>query len=296
MATPLASMTGYARAQGGVPGIGFSVEIKSVNARGLDMRMRLTPGYDGLDPEIRRRVSKAVSRGSVNVTLNVEREGEEGRVVINHAALDAVLGALREVGGRIDAGKPTLDGILGLKGVLEQHEAPLDADAEERLHAAIYEAVDKALADLQVARQGEGKALKAVLSGQVDEIARLRDLAEAHPGRGRDVILARLKEQVADLVASSGLSEDRLMQEALLLATKADIREELDRLAAHVASARTLLEAGGPVGRKLDFLSQEFNREANTLCSKSNAVELTAIGLDLKAVIDQFREQVQNLE
>ena len=123
-------MTGYARAQGGVPGIGFSVEIKSVNARGLDMRMRLTPGYDGLDPEIRRRVSKAVSRGSVNVTLNVEREGEEGRVVINHAALDAVLGALREVGGRIDAGKPTLDGILGLKGVLEQHEAPLDADAE----------------------------------------------------------------------------------------------------------------------------------------------------------------------
>ena len=296
MATPLASMTGYARAQGGVPGIGFSVEIKSVNARGLDMRMRLTPGYDGLDPEIRRRVSKAVSRGSVNVTLNVEREGEEGRVVINHAALDAVLGALREVGGRIDAGKPTLDGILGLKGVLEQHEAPLDADAEERLHTAIYEAVDKALADLQVARQGEGKALKAVLSGQVDEIARLRDLAEAHPGRGRDVILARLKEQVADLVASSGLSEDRRMQEAVLLATKADIREELDRLAAHVATARTLLKDGGPVGRKLDFLSQEFNREANTLCSKSNAVELTAIGLDLKAVIDQFREQVQNLE
>ena len=289
-------MTGYARAQGGVPGIGFSVEIKSVNARGLDMRMRLTPGYDALEPEIRRRVSKALSRGSINVTLNVEREGEEGRVVINHAALDAVLGALRDVAGRIDAAKPTLDGILGLKGVLEQHEAPLDADAEERLHTAIYEAVDKALADLQVARQNEGKALKAILSGQVDEIARLRALAEAHPGRGRDVILGRLREQVADLMASSSLSEDRLIQEALLLATKADIREELDRLTAHVASARTLLKDGGPVGRKLDFLSQEFNREANTLCSKSNAVDLTAIGLDLKAVIDQFREQVQNLE
>jgi uncharacterized protein (TIGR00255 family) len=297
MATPLASMTGYARAQGGVPGIGFSVEIKSVNARGLDMRMRLTPGYDALEPEIRRRVSKALSRGSISVTLNIEREGEEGRVVINHAALDAVLGALREVGGRIDAAKPTLDGILGLKGVLEQHDAPLDADAEERLHAAIYEAVDKALADLQSARQGEGRALKDILSRQVDEIARLRDLAEAHPGRGRDVILARLKAQIIDLMASStGLSEDRLMQEALLLATKADIREELDRLTAHVASARTLLKDGGPAGRKLDFLSQEFNREANTLCSKSNAVELTAIGLDLKAVIDQFREQVQNLE
>ena len=216
--------------------------------------------------------------------------------VINHAARDAVLGALRDVTDHNNTTKPTHDGILGLKGVLEQHEAPLDADAEERLQASIYEAVDKALADLQTARQGEGKALKTLLSGQVDEIARLRDLAEAHPGRGRDVILARLKEQVADLVGSSGLSEDRLMQEALLLATKADIREELDRLTAHVASARTLLKDGGPVGRKLDFLSQEFNREANTLCSKSNAVELTAIGLDLKAVIDQFREQVQNLE
>lgn len=290
-------MTGYARAQGGVPGIGFSVEIKSVNGRGLDMRMRLTPGYDALEPEIRRRVGKALSRGSVSVTLNVEREGEEGRVVINHAALDAVLGALREVAGRIDAGKPSLDGILGLKGVLEQHDAPLDADAEERLHAAIYDAVERALADLRTSRQSEGRAIGEVLSRQIDEIARLRDLAEAHPGRGRDVILARLKEQIADLMASStGLSEDRLMQEALLLATKADIREELDRLAAHVSSARALLKDGGPVGRKLDFLSQEFNREANTLCSKSNAVELTAIGLDLKAVIDQFREQVQNLE
>ena len=290
-------MTCYARAQGGVPGISFSVEIKSVNGRGLDMRMRLTPGHDALEPEIRRRVGKALSRGSVSVTLNIEREGEEGRVVINHAALDAVLGALREIAGRIDAEKPTLDGILGLKGVLEQHEAPLDADAEERLHAAIYDAVDRALADLRVARQSEGRALKDILSRQVDEIARLRDLAEAHPGRGRDAILARLREQIAELMAASpGLGEDRLMQEALLLATKADIREELDRLAAHVASARALLKEGGPAGRKLDFLSQEFNREANTLCSKSNAVELTAIGLDLKAVIDQFREQVQNLE
>jgi len=297
MVSPLASMTGYARAQGGVPGISFSVEIKSVNGRGLDMRMRLTPGHDALEPEIRRRVGKTLSRGSVSVTLNIEREGEEGRVVINHAALDAVLGALREIAGRIDAEKPTLDGILGLKGVLEQHEAPLDADAEERLHAAIYDAVDRALADLRVARQSEGRALKDILSRQVDEIARLRDLAEAHPGRGRDAILARLREQIAELMAASpGLGEDRLMQEALLLATKADIREELDRLAAHVASARALLKEGGPAGRKLDFLSQEFNREANTLCSKSNAVELTAIGLDLKAVIDQFREQVQNLE
>ena len=297
MANALSSMTGYARAQGGVPGISFSVEIKTVNSRGLDIRMRMTPGYDALEAEIRRRIGKALSRGSVTVNLNVEREGEGGRVVVNHDALTAVLGALREINGKVDAERPTLDGILALKGVLEQHDAPLDADAEERLAAAIYAAVDQALNDLRKARQSEGVHLKQILGGQVDEIARLRDAAAAHPRRSRDVILARLREQIADLMTSTtGLSEDRLAQEALLLATKADIREELDRLTAHVASARSLLAEGGPVGRKLDFLSQEFNREANTLCSKSNAVELTAIGLDLKAVIDQFREQVQNLE
>ena len=297
MANALSSMTGYARAQGAVPGISFSVEIKTVNARGLDVRMRMTPGYDALEGEIRRRIAKALSRGSVTVNLNVDREGEGGRVVVNHEALSAVLGALREIAGSIDAQKPTLDGILGLKGVLEQHDAPLDADAEDRLQGAIYEAVDHALNDLRASRKAEGVHLGEVLSGQVTEIARLRELAAAHPGRSRDAVLVRLKEQIADLLAANGgLNEDRLAQEALLLATKADIREELDRLSAHVASARALLAEGGPVGRKLDFLSQEFNREANTLCSKSNAVDLTAIGLDLKAVIDQFREQVQNLE
>jgi uncharacterized protein (TIGR00255 family) len=290
-------MTGYARSHGSAPGIAFAVEIKSVNARGHDIRMRLTPGYDALEPEIRRRIGKALTRGSVNVSLGIEREGEGGRVVVNHAALDAVLGALGEISGKLDAQKPTPDGILGLKGVLEQHEAPLEPEAEEALAAAIYDAVDRALMDLQAARRAEGGHLAEVLGAEIDEIARLRALAEAHPGRSREAILGRLREQVADLMAAgAGLSEERLAQEALLLATKADIREELDRLAAHVASARALLAEGGPVGRKLDFLSQEFNREANTLCSKSNAVELTAIGLDLKAVIDQFREQVQNLE
>jgi uncharacterized protein (TIGR00255 family) len=297
MGNALQSMTGYARATGSVPGIGFSVEIKSVNARGLDVRMRLTPGYDVLEAEMRRRVGKALSRGSVTVNLGIDREGEGGRVVVNRQALDAVLGAIHEITEVAGTSPPTPDGILALKGVLEQHDAPLSAEAEEALHLAIYAAVDEALAGLQAARRAEGVHIGEILSGQVDEIARLRELAEAHPGRSRDAILARLKEQIADLMASgSGLSEDRLTQEALLLATKADIREELDRLKAHVASARQLLADGGPAGRKLDFLSQEFNREANTLCSKSNAVELTAIGLDLKAVIDQFREQVQNLE
>ena len=296
MSNALASMTGYARAHGGVPGVAFSIEIKSVNARGLDIRMRATPGYDVLEPEVRRRISTALTRGAVTVNLNIDREGEGGRVTVNHQALEAVLAAIKEI-GNVAPSPPTPDGILALKGVLEQHDAPLDADTEERLHLAIYEAVDLALSDLRTARQAEGVHLKDILLGQVDEIARLRALAEAHPGRSRDAVLARLKEQIADLMAlSTGFSEDRLQQEALLLATKADIREELDRLKAHIASARQLLAEGGPAGRKLDFLSQEFNREANTLCSKSNAVELTAIGLDLKAVIDQFREQVQNLE
>ena len=293
----LSSMTGYARAAGNVPGISFSVEVKSVNARGLDIRMRTTPGYDVLEAEIRRRVGKALSRGSVSVTLSVDREGEGGRVVINRPALDAVMEAIKEIGELTNSPRPTPDGILGLKGVLEQHEAPLSVEAEEALQAAILAAVDAALADLQKARQAEGQHLATILSAQIDEIASLREQASAHPGRSRDAILARLKEQIADLMAAGlGMSEDRLAQEALLLATKADICEELDRLSAHIASARQLIAGGGPAGRKLDFLSQEFNREANTLCSKSNAVELTAIGLDLKAVIDQFREQVQNLE
>ncbi len=297
MPNALSSMTGYARANGAVPGLTFSVEIKTVNARGLDVRMRMTPGYDALEAEIRRRIGKAISRGSVTVNLNVDRAGEGGRVVVNPQALEAVLDAIRAIEGKVEAQRPTLDGILGLKGVLEQHDAPLDADAEEQLAAAIYAAVDATLTDLRKSREAEGVHIGTVLGQQVDEIARLRDLAARHPGQSRDATLARLKEQIADLVASStGFSEDRLTQEALLLATKADVREELDRLAAHVASARALLAAGGPAGRKLDFLSQEFNREANTLCSKSNAVDLTAIGLDLKAVIDQFREQVQNLE
>jgi uncharacterized protein (TIGR00255 family) len=289
-------MTGYARAAGAVPGVSFVLELRSVNGRGLDIRMRMTPGYDAFEAEIRRRIGKALARGSVTVSLTIDRQGEGGPVVVNRQALEAVLGALKAIEA-VTQTPPAPEGILGLKGVLEQHDAPLDAEAEAALEAAVYAAVDTALDDLRDARQSEGRHVAETLSAQVEEIDRLRALAEAHPGRGRDAVMARLREAIADLKESGlGLSEERLAQEALLLATKADIREELDRLKAHVAAARSLLREGGPAGRKLDFLSQEFNREANTLCSKSNAVELTAIGLDLKAVIDQFREQVQNLE
>lgn len=290
-------MTGYGRASGALPGVSFTVELKSVNGRGLDMRMRLSSGFDALEGEIRRIVGRVVARGSLTVTLNVDREGEGGRVVVNHQALDAILDGFKWLETRVDAARPSLDGILALRGVLEQHETPLSVEEEEALNAGIRDAVEQAVAALAASRQQEGARIAAILGERLDEIAALTRAAELHPGRSRDAILARLRQQVADLSeANPTLSEERLTQEAVLLATKADIREELDRLVAHVAAARQLIAGGGPVGRKLDFLSQEFNREANTLCSKSNDVALTAIGLDLKAVIDQLREQVQNIE
>jgi uncharacterized protein (TIGR00255 family) len=207
-----------------------------------------------------------------------------------------VLAAIDELSGRIPAAPPSLDGILGLKGVLEQRDRPMAADAEEALAAAILDGASQALVDLVLARRHEGSQIAAILRDRLDEIEALVQRAEIHPARSRDVILAKLRQQVADLSTDIAISEERLAQEALLLATKADIREELDRLVAHIANARQLIRGGGAVGRRLDFLAQEFNREANTLCSKSNAVELTAIGLDLKAAIDQLREQVQNIE
>jgi uncharacterized protein (TIGR00255 family) len=293
----LASMTGYGRAHGALPGVAFVVELKSVNGRGLDMRIRLTPGFDALEPEIRRRIGKAVTRGSLTVTVNVDREGAGGRVVVNHQALEAVLEGFKWLEKRIDAKRPALDGILGLRGVLEQHETPLSDEDEEALKAALLAAIDEAIVALVAARAEEGAHIAAILGERIEEIAALTKAAELHPGRSRDAILARLRQQIVELSETSpALSEERLTQEAMLLATKADIREELDRLGAHIAAARALLAGGGAVGRKLDFLSQEFNREANTLCSKSNDVALTAIGLDLKAVIDQLREQIQNIE
>lgn len=296
MSQSLASMTGYARATGTAPGAAIACEVKSVNGRGLDVRLRFTPGYDALESGIRQLVGKALHRGSVTVNLSVEREGAGGDLVLNRRGLDTVLAALAEVRDRVDAERPRPEGILALKGVLEQRDHPLEPDEEERLSAAILECAEKALAQLGAARRQEGGHIASVLLGQLDTIETLVQLAEGHPARSREVILAALRQQVADLAADNGVAEERFAQEALLLATRADIREELDRLGAHIASARQLITGGGAVGRRLDFLAQEFNREANTLCSKSNSVELTAIGLDLKATIDQLREQVQNIE
>jgi len=297
MNKPLASMTGYARASGNAQGCSFQIELKTVNARGLDIRMRLAPGLDALEPELRRRITDALARGSVALSITLQRESSGTEVVINQQALGAVLDALDALAGRIEADRPRLDGVLALKGVLETRETPLSAGAEDALGDAILESLDTCIDDLVNSRRTEGDRLTSVLIGHIEQIEELTQKAEDHPSRTRDAILERLKQQIDDLKeAGNGLSEERLHQEAMLLATKADIREELDRLKAHVTTARQLVGNGGPVGRKLDFLSQEFNREANTLCSKSNAVDLTTIGLDLKAVIDQLREQVQNIE
>jgi uncharacterized protein (TIGR00255 family) len=208
-----------------------------------------------------------------------------------------VLSAIRDVAHRIDAAPPSLDGILALKGVIEVSEADEGEEERSAAEAAILKGFADALGGLRDMRLREGGALQRVLAARLDEIADLAQRAEAAPGRRPEAIKARLAEQVAALLDTSGrFDADRLHQEAILIATKADVREELDRLVAHVAQARHLIANSGAVGRRLDFLSQELNREANTLCAKSNDVELTNIGLELKSVVEQFREQVQNLE
>jgi uncharacterized protein (TIGR00255 family) len=293
----LASMTGYARATGAGEDARFVVDLRSVNARSLDLRTRLPPGLDYLEGEIRKRADRYLARGAVTFVLTLERTTAAGDVIVNHRALETVLAAIADIRQRVETAPPTPDGILGLKGIIEQREPSLGPDGEETLRAGILEAADRAFALLAANRREEGGRLRVALDAHLDEIEQLISKAESNPARSRTSIEARLQAQVQELAGREvALDPSRLAQEALILATKADIREELDRLTAHVAAARSLLAGGGPVGRKLDFLAQEFNREANTLCAKSNAVELTAIGLDLKAAIDQLREQVQNIE
>lgn len=294
MSAALSSMTGFARAERQAGPLRVRIELKSVNGRGLDMRLRLAPGLDAVEIPLRQLLSKTLSRGSINLVVTLDRGSGSGAVRVNPQALATVIAALEDL-RQVDAAPPRLDGILALPGVLELDDGAGATDEDEQA-ALILGCAAEAIERLKAARLQEGAEIAAVLRGQLDSIALLVDKAEAHPARSRAAIEARLRAQLAALREDPGLPQERLAQEALLLATKADIQEELDRLRAHIAAARTLIEQGGPVGRRLDFLAQEFNREANTLCSKANAVDLTAIGLDLKAVIDQLREQVQNVE
>ena len=293
----LSSMTGFARGHGVSGSYAWAWEIKSVNGKGLDVRLRLPSGWDAIEAPVRARAAERLARGSIQAILTVERGGVTPVVRINAAVLDAILATLRQLAPRIDAAPPSLDGLLSLKGVMEVADLEENEDERRGAEAAAIAGFGEAIAALSEMRQREGAALTRILKSRLEEIAALAHRAEEAPGRRVEAIRARLAEQVATLLAQSDrFDPDRLHQEAILLATKADVREELDRLAAHVAQALQLIDGGGAVGRRLDFLAQELNREANTLCAKANDVELTNIGLELKAAVEQFREQVQNVE
>lgn len=293
----LASMTGFARADGTAGAVTWSWEVKSVNAKGLDVKLRLAPGLDAIEAAARSMIAARLARGSVFANLAVKREAVVTRVRVNEEVLAQVLEAVRVISSRVDARAPSIDGLLALRGLVETEEEEETAEARAALEAAVLAGLEQALDGLTAMRRQEGAELGRILGQRLDEIAALSRAAEDNPARRPEAIRARLAESLAALLEPGrGFDPDRLHQEALLMAAKADIREELDRLAAHVAAARKLLADGGAVGRRLDFLAQEFNRETNTLCSKANDVSLTAIGLELKAVVEQFREQVQNLE
>ena len=293
----LSSMTGFARGHGVSGSYAWAWEIKSVNGKGLDVRLRLPSGWDAIEAPVRARAAERLARGSIQAILTVERGGVTPVVRINAAVLDAILATLRQLAPRIDAAPPSLDGLLSLKGVMEVADLEENEDERRGAEAAAIAGFAEAVAALSEMRQREGAALTRILKSRLEEITALAHRAEEAPGRRVEAIRAQLAEQVATLLAQSDrFDPDRLHQEAILLATKADVREELDRLAAHVAQALQLIDGGGAVGRRLDFLAQELNREANTLCAKANDVELTNIGLELKAAVEQFREQVQNVE
>ncbi len=293
----LSSMTGFARSHGASGPYAFEWELKSVNAKGFDLRVRLPQGFDELEAYAKKRAGEVLSRGTVYANLNVKRTNAAATVRINEDVLAAVVKVATQLAGKIDAVAPSIDGLMSIKGVIEVAEPESDEAEDKAARAAAAQAFDKALADLVEMRNREGVSLGQILTQRMDEIEVLAKKAEASPGRKPEAIKARLAEQIKTLLdASDRFDPDRLTQEALMIATKADIREELDRIASHIAQARELIEKGGPIGRKLDFLSQEFHREVNTCCSKSNDIELTNIGLAMKNVVEQFREQVQNLE
>ncbi len=291
----IVSMTGFARETVEVGPWKLVWELKTVNGKGLDLRLRMPPPFESLQEDARAVLAEAMKRGTCFATLTASREGSATSVRVNTVLLEAIVAALEPYDGRTGMRAASLDAVLGVKGVVEVVEAA--DETTEAAGAALLAGLRRAAASLRDTRLEEGRAIAAMLAKRLEAFARLSDAADACPARRPEVIRARLADQIAALTgAASGLDPQRLHQEAVLLAAKADIREEIDRLRAHVDATRALLKEGGAVGRRLDFLAQEFSREANTLCAKSNDVSLTAIGLDLKAEVEQFREQVQNVE
>ncbi|HKM60993.1 MAG TPA: YicC/YloC family endoribonuclease [Acidisphaera sp.] len=297
MTAPLASMTGFARHDGQAGGVAWTWEMRSVNGRGLDLRLRLPPGHDSLEPSLRDIAGRALRRGNVTATLTIKRE-EGPRASLDRAALEQALALATELHRRIPgSAPPQAEALLGLPGVLRLGAATDDPALNEAIAPALQASFQAAIDALVTARRAEGGRLSALLTGLLGEIAAMHaeavELAAGQPAAQR----TRLMENVSALLREApSLPEERIAQEVALLASRSDVREELDRLDSHIAAAHALLAEGANVGRRFDFLVQEFNREANTLCSKSASAALTATGLRLKAAIEQLREQVQNIE
>jgi uncharacterized protein (TIGR00255 family) len=296
----LMSMTGFARESGALAdGTAFVWEVRSVNGRGLDLRLRLPNGLDALEPALREAAGRRLRRGNVAATLTLKREAR-ARLVVDPVALDQALTLALELAGRIRGSlPPRAESLLALPGILRAEEPAPDEAADEARRADLAGSFARALDELVAARQAEGATLRTIMAGLLDEIATLRDAAALESAGQPEAQRTRMREQLAALLgeaATARVPEERLAQEVALLAQRSDVREELDRLAGHIGAARALLAAGEGAGRKLDFLVQEFVREANTLCSKSASVALTRIGLDLKAAIERLREQAANVE
>jgi uncharacterized protein (TIGR00255 family) len=294
---PISSMTGFARSSGEHHGLFWQWEIKSVNGKALDVRLRLPPGFEALETPVRAALANAFRRGNLQVSLGISGQLARETVRLNQDILDRLVEAGEALRERIGGEPLRADVLLSIRGVVEVASLPEEEGQAEKRQAAMLESFGEALASLAVARREEGERLHAVVLQQVQRIAELSAAARANPARSTAAIRARLAEQVSRLIETGApLDPDRLHQEAVIAATRADIQEELDRLDSHVEAAQQLLASHEAIGRKFDFLAQEFNREANTLCSKASDRSLSLIGLDLKTVIDQMREQVQNIE
>ena len=291
----IASMTGFARAQGDELGISWVWEVKSVNGKSLDLRLRLAPGFDALEPRLRATLAQRFRRGNITAVLAITRTAPIA-VRINRDALAQLVSLMNELAGEIDAVPPRLDGLLALRGVVETIEDDEEAVLDRR-RSAVLGSWETVVDRLAAARAEEGAHLAPVLRGQLEEMTALVRAAEDCAAAQPEAIRERLQTMLASLAdLAHGLPEERVAQEIALLVARSDVREELERLRAHLEQAKDLLQQGEAVGRRLDFLCQELNREANTLCSKSADIKLTRIGLSLKAAVEQFREQVQNIE